>query len=216
MKRLSRRFTPRKRRFSWPGRILQKVLDVVSGTEGIARPMEKHDARTFILGGGIQDLREPHVHARGHRVLFCRAIQLDAKDASRAFGDDLIHRCCCRCQCPCSLFANRGLLSSTKNRPMSPPARAPERGISRSQAAFMMTNSSAVGAASKPLATCSVVTATSAGVMPCGRFGANAAWLRLAVLTHNLMNALKRLALPPELMPARPKRLRFLIFNTRR
>ncbi len=53
-----------------------------------------------------------------------------------------------------------------------------------------------------------------AGVMPCARFGANAAWLRLAVLTHNVLSALKRLALPPELLAARPKRLRFLIFNT--
>jgi hypothetical protein len=35
------------------------------------------------------------------------------------------------------------------------------------------------------------------GVMPCGRFGANAAWLRLAVLTYNVLTALKRLALPP-------------------
>jgi hypothetical protein len=52
------------------------------------------------------------------------------------------------------------------------------------------------------------------GVMPCGRFGANAAWLRLAVLTYNVLTALKRLALPPELLTARPKRLRFLIFNT--
>ena len=53
-----------------------------------------------------------------------------------------------------------------------------------------------------------------AGVMPCGRFGANAAWLRLNVLTHNVLTALKRLALPPELLAARPKRLRFLIFHT--
>lgn len=52
------------------------------------------------------------------------------------------------------------------------------------------------------------------GVLPCGRFGANAAWLRLAVLTHNVLTALKRLALPPELLAARPKRLRFLIFHT--
>jgi hypothetical protein len=52
------------------------------------------------------------------------------------------------------------------------------------------------------------------GVMPCGRFGANAAWLRLAVLAYNVLSALKRLALPPELLTARPKRLRFLIFNT--
>ena len=52
------------------------------------------------------------------------------------------------------------------------------------------------------------------GVMPCGRFGANAAWFRLAVLTHNILTALKRLALPAELLTARPKRLRFLILNT--
>lgn len=51
------------------------------------------------------------------------------------------------------------------------------------------------------------------GVMPSKYFGANAAWLRLAVLTFNLLTALKRLALPPELLTARPKRLRFLIFT---
>ena len=54
----------------------------------------------------------------------------------------------------------------------------------------------------------------AAGVLPWGRFGANAAWLRLPVLTHNVLTALKRLALPPELLAARPKRLRFLIFQT--
>jgi Transposase DDE domain group 1 len=53
-----------------------------------------------------------------------------------------------------------------------------------------------------------------AGVLPCGRFGANAAWVRLAVLTHNVLTALKRIALPPEMLAARPKRLRFLIFHT--
>jgi hypothetical protein len=36
----------------------------------------------------------------------------------------------------------------------------------------------------------------AAGVLPCSRFGANAAWLRLAVLTHNVITALKRMALP--------------------
>jgi hypothetical protein len=51
-----------------------------------------------------------------------------------------------------------------------------------------------------------------AGVMPCGRFGANAAWLRLAVMTHNLLTALKRIALPEPWLRARPKRLRFRIF----
>ena len=52
------------------------------------------------------------------------------------------------------------------------------------------------------------------GVLPSKYFGANAAWLRLAVISHNVLTALKRLALPPELATARPKRLRFLIFNT--
>ena len=50
--------------------------------------------------------------------------------------------------------------------------------------------------------------------MPSKYFGTNAAWLRLAVIAHNVMTALKRLALPAELLTARPKRLRFLIFNT--
>ena len=54
----------------------------------------------------------------------------------------------------------------------------------------------------------------AAGVMPSKYFGANAAWLRMAVITYNVLTALKRLALPAELLTARPKRLRFLIFNT--
>ena len=52
------------------------------------------------------------------------------------------------------------------------------------------------------------------GVLPSKHFGANAAWLRLAVISHNVLTALKRLALPAELLRARPKRLRFLLFNT--
>jgi hypothetical protein len=51
------------------------------------------------------------------------------------------------------------------------------------------------------------------GVLPSKYFGANAAWLRLAVITHNVLQALKRLALPAELLTARPKRLRFLLFH---
>ena len=53
-----------------------------------------------------------------------------------------------------------------------------------------------------------------AGVLPSKHFGADAAWFRLAVITHNVLTGLKRLALPPELLKARPKRLRFLIFTT--
>jgi hypothetical protein len=51
------------------------------------------------------------------------------------------------------------------------------------------------------------------GVLPSKYFGANPAWLRLAVIAHNVLQALKRLALPAELLTARPKRLRFLLFN---
>lgn len=50
------------------------------------------------------------------------------------------------------------------------------------------------------------------GVMPCGRFGANAAWMRLALLTHNVLTALKRIGLPESWLRSRPKRLRFQIF----
>ena len=52
----------------------------------------------------------------------------------------------------------------------------------------------------------------AAGVMPCGRFGANAAWLRFAVMTHNALTALKRVALKDKWLRARPKRLRFHFF----
>ncbi len=54
----------------------------------------------------------------------------------------------------------------------------------------------------------------AAGALPSGKFGANAAWFRLNVLTYNLLSALKRLTLPGDLWAARPKRLRFLLFNT--
>lgn len=53
----------------------------------------------------------------------------------------------------------------------------------------------------------------AAGVYPSGRFGANAAWLRLQVLTFNLLELLKAAALEPQYRNARPKRLRFAIFT---
>jgi len=52
-----------------------------------------------------------------------------------------------------------------------------------------------------------------AAVPPCGRFGANAAWYRLSLLTYNVLSALKSLALPASLSAARPKRLRFVVFT---
>ena len=53
----------------------------------------------------------------------------------------------------------------------------------------------------------------AAGVHPAGQSGANAAWLRLQVLTHNLLELLKVTALAGEYRSTRPKRLRFAIFT---
>ena len=54
----------------------------------------------------------------------------------------------------------------------------------------------------------------AAAALPSGKFGANAAWFRLNALTYNLLSALKRPTLPGDFATARPKRLRFLLFNT--
>ena len=53
----------------------------------------------------------------------------------------------------------------------------------------------------------------AAGVYPSDTFGANAAWLRLQVLTLNLLEILKATALDEPYRRARPKRLRFAIFT---
>lgn len=51
------------------------------------------------------------------------------------------------------------------------------------------------------------------GVYPSGKHGANAAWLRLQVITHNLLQLLKAAVLPKEYANAEPKRLRFAVFT---
>src|SRR5436305_10820011 len=47
------------------------------------------------------------------------------------------------------------------------------------------------------------------GVMPCGRFYANAAWWRLNCLCYNVIAVMKRKALPKSFWPVRMKALRF-------
>ena len=48
-------------------------------------------------------------------------------------------------------------------------------------------------------------------VLPCGRFGANAAWSRLTLMTYNVLSLIRRMG-PPRLSTARPKRLRLNLF----
>jgi hypothetical protein len=47
------------------------------------------------------------------------------------------------------------------------------------------------------------------GVMPCGRFYANAAWWRLNCLCYNVISIMKRKGLPKSFWPVRMKALRF-------
>ena len=51
------------------------------------------------------------------------------------------------------------------------------------------------------------------GKFPSAKHGTNAVWLRLQIITYNLLQLLKKAALPEEYANAHPKRLRFAIFT---
>ena len=53
----------------------------------------------------------------------------------------------------------------------------------------------------------------AAGIPPSGKFGVNAAWYRINLLTYNLLTLLRRQALPGRFRQARPKRLRYEVFT---
>lgn len=53
----------------------------------------------------------------------------------------------------------------------------------------------------------------AAGLPPSGKFGANAAWYRLALLTYNVCTVLRHHALPARFWDARPRRLRYEVFT---
>ncbi len=54
----------------------------------------------------------------------------------------------------------------------------------------------------------------AAGQLPSAKFGANAAWFRIACITFNVMSALRQAWPDESVKNAHPKRLRFVIFST--
>ena len=111
------------------------------------------------------------------------------------------------------LFAERGpkYLAVVTNRP-APEEGAARRGDARSAAELVRWHWEKAGTIEHVHR--SLKDELGAGVLPSQRFGANAAWFRINAITYNVLTLLKRRALPERLRLARPKRLRFEVFNT--
>jgi len=111
------------------------------------------------------------------------------------------------------LFAERGpkYLAVVTNRP-APAEGAARRGDELSAAELVRWHWEKAGTIEHVHR--SLKDELGAGVLPSQRFGANAAWFRINTITYNLLTLLKRRALPERLRLARPKRLRFEVFNT--
>src|SRR5690349_16638301 len=54
--------------------------------------MPQHDANLFVLRRVIENIRQGNVHARSHRVLPGRTVQLDTQDTSGSFCNNVTHR----------------------------------------------------------------------------------------------------------------------------
>ncbi|MGH9669504.1 MAG: IS1380 family transposase [Terriglobales bacterium] len=112
------------------------------------------------------------------------------------------------------LFAERGpkYLAVVTNRPAPEEEAAAPRGDAMSAAELVGWHWEKAGTIEHVHR--SMKDELGAGVLPSQRFGANAAWFRINAITYNLLTLLKRRALPERFRLARPKRLRFEIFNT--
>src|SRR6266849_6802764 len=53
--------------------------------------MPEDDTRVLVIRRLVEDACESQVHGRRHCVPLCRAVQLDAEDASSVLGNNLIH-----------------------------------------------------------------------------------------------------------------------------
>jgi hypothetical protein len=69
------------RRFAPPGRILEKIPDVVAGGEVPSSAVPEDDTGFFVFGGLVEDIRQARVHCASQGVLPLGAIEFDPQNA---------------------------------------------------------------------------------------------------------------------------------------